>query len=188
MTKIYRDEVYNGRNDKGTPWQMTHWNARDKGFKYWTIDLNFSYFGVYSSDGPGHTHHAICCVADLLDRKVAEFQDKVMEFALDPARSAPDILMANLSARTFFSSDEEGQKKIVNDLLDSNIFCDEGKERFRDHMGDLLPTPKINKFILEVEVDFPESYGGSIAGDTQVAVRKYGHTWEDAKVTFKGNA
>ena len=110
-----------------------------------------------------------------------------MEFALDPARSAPDILMANLSARTFFSSDEEGQKKIVNDLLDSNIFCDEGKERFRDHMGDLLPVP-VSKFILEVEVDFPESYGGSIAADAQVALRNYGGTWSDAKVTFKGNA
>ena len=99
-----------------------------------------------------------------LPDKAETFEERVLSFVNDPKRSDRNSLYASLAQRHFFSKNsEEKQIRVVRDMLETSAWCPEGKQRFRDHMGDMLPDVK-QKVTLTVEFDNSKYQEDAVVG------------------------
>ena len=116
------------------------------------------------------------------------FEQRVMEFVLAPERSNRNRLIGDLSTYGFFTAGAD-QVKIIEDILaDTKLtyICDQGKKKFREHMGDML-VQKNAVYTLQMtfEGDPYASIGGNvIAGDVQRMVREQFASAPNPKVAF----
>lgn len=145
--------------------------AKRLGYKWYTYDRYKE--ELYSVDPRRALHDFKDCVLyDTLPSKGVNvsFQERVLEFALSPQRSNSNQLIQLLTTHEFFGKVELEQCKIIEDILKTSAFCDDGKRRFREHMGDLLPKTKRFVYTIEVDTEFDVS-GDAISSDVQNAFK-----------------
>jgi hypothetical protein len=154
-----------------TNWVEAARQAKEAGFQFVTHEVVVSSgsgyivavdddgYSVYASgvyaEGPQLNYNDLPEVAP---SKVT-FESRVLEFINDPARSDRNGLYQRLANDRFFASQEPKQREIIDAILKSGVFCKPGQEKFRQHMGDLMPEPTVT-FTVTMPRDAAEAFGG----------------------------
>lgn len=192
----HKGEVYSGYSieDFDSEWERHKKVAVDTGFKFvkyghmvFVLTPNTDYESGYAAI------HNVCKYAYLPDapkeNKVTQaFEQRVMEFVLAPERSNRNRLIGDLSTYGFFTAGAD-QVKIIEDILaDTKLtyICDQGKKKFREHMGDML-VQKNAVYTLQMTFEgdpYASVSGNIIAGDIQRVVKKLFSSAPNPKVAF----
>lgn len=155
----HKGEVYVGWLNLG--WENNKKKAGDDGFKFIKVDAHVLTLVPDSGFPSGYgAFDVVSTYAGLpsspKENEVTQtFEQRVMEFVLAPERSNRNRLMGDLSTYGFFKTGAN-QVKIIEDILeDTKLYhpyiCDQGKKKFREHMGDMLPNRTKQVITLTIE-------------------------------------